>query len=68
MLAELSNEVFCLSAEDDRVISRQTTLAADDKRSMKQLKSNGEPSIEHCGYPIAEQMSWSNSTLAPVAN
>lgn len=32
VLAELSNEVFCLSAEDDRVISRQTTLAADDKR------------------------------------
>ena len=32
VLAELSNEVFCLSAEDDRVISRQTTLASDDKR------------------------------------
>ena len=31
VLAELSNEVFCLSAEDDRVISRQTTLAADNK-------------------------------------
>ena len=32
VLAELSNEVFCLSAEGDRVISRQTTIAADDKR------------------------------------
>ena len=32
VLAELSNEVFCFSTDEDRVISRQTTLAADNKR------------------------------------
>ena len=31
VLTELSNEVFCFSTDDDRVISRQTTLAADNK-------------------------------------
>ena len=32
VLTELSNEVFCLNAEDDRVISRQTTLTLDSER------------------------------------
>ena len=32
VLAELSNEVFCLSTDNDHVISCKTTLAADNER------------------------------------